>query len=185
MGSAPRSNVTLLLLLALLTTHPRTASRTGPDTHSATQCSDPLRFQVLLDKLGFSPGEIDGTDGPNLRRALSAFQTSVNLNASGTADCATWEALSQGAKVEALTDYQLTEVDAQGPYLDRPLPTDLAAQAQLESLSYASVRRSDRGAVSCLAATDCPSQQRPALRSGDNSPGTRGDALRSSEKADA
>src|SRR4051812_10469397 len=118
MGSAPPSNVTLLLLLALSATHPNPAARTRPHPYSATQCGNPLGFQVLLDKLGFSPGEIDGTDGPNLRRALSAFQTSVNLSVSGAADCATWEALSQGAKVEALTDYQLTEADAQGPYLD-------------------------------------------------------------------
>jgi peptidoglycan hydrolase-like protein with peptidoglycan-binding domain len=44
-------------------------------------CGDLLGFQVLLDRQGFSPGEIDGKPGDNFLHALAAFQTSRTLAA--------------------------------------------------------------------------------------------------------
>ena len=139
MGSAPEPRVTLFLLLTLFTAQPHTGDRTHAHGHSAMPCGNPLGFQVLLDKLGFSPGEIDGTVGPNLRRAITAFQASAGMESSGTPDCATWDALTRGNSPETLIEYEITEADVQGPYLDGPLPGELATQAKLPSLSYASV----------------------------------------------
>src|SRR5262245_24031075 len=56
-------------------------------------CGDYMSFQVLLDRQGFSPGEIDGHDGPNLARAITALQQARSLTASGKPDCETWQAL--------------------------------------------------------------------------------------------
>ena len=129
--------MTLLLLLTLLgiPPHPHRA----PARHTASTCTDPLSYQVRLDRAGFSPGEIDATLGPNLRRAISAFQTSVNIPATGRPDCRTSEALAGREGGDVLTDYAVTDADVNGNYLGEPLPPDLEEQAQFTALSYASI----------------------------------------------
>ena len=101
------------------------------------QCGDSLAFQVLLDRRGFSPGEIDGRPGPNLRRALTAFQQSAGIVTSGQADCATWAALD-GEGAEITTAYDIAAEDAQGPFAGQ-IPSELVEQAKLPSLAYRSL----------------------------------------------
>src|SRR5262245_17600589 len=48
-----------------------------------------LLVQVLLDRAGFSVGEIDGNAGAKTKKALMAFQTAKALPASGMPDAAT------------------------------------------------------------------------------------------------
>src|SRR5579885_3050309 len=52
------------------------------------------KAETLLDQAHFSPGEIDGQDGDNYRKALRAFQQANNLPQSGKLDAATWGALA-------------------------------------------------------------------------------------------
>ena len=97
---------------------------------------DTLAAQVMLDRAGFSPGEIDGKAGPNLRRALEAFQLARGLSRSGRIDDETWKALT-GTSAPSLTKYTTTEADVSGPFVPS-IPSDLMEQSRLEQLGYTS-----------------------------------------------
>jgi lipoprotein-anchoring transpeptidase ErfK/SrfK len=73
---------------------------------------------VILDRLRFSPGVVDGLDGENFHHALAAFQSAHGLDASGQLDAATWKALSSApeAAKPVMQTYTVTPEDAQGPY---------------------------------------------------------------------
>jgi lipoprotein-anchoring transpeptidase ErfK/SrfK len=98
--------------------------------------SENLAVQVMLDRAGFSSGEIDGRQGPNLKQALAAFQAAQQLTASGRLDNMTWQKLTGRAGTEApLVSYTISDADVAGPFT-ADIPSDLMAQSKLEALGY-------------------------------------------------
>jgi lipoprotein-anchoring transpeptidase ErfK/SrfK len=100
--------------------------------------SDPaliVKTEVLLDRDGFSPGEIDGKNGDNFRKALAAFQQAKNLPASGKLDPDTWNALLSDNTDPPLTSYTISENDVAGPF-DKRIPNELEKMPELQGLSY-------------------------------------------------
>jgi lipoprotein-anchoring transpeptidase ErfK/SrfK len=103
---------------------------------AALPCGDLVGFQVLLDRQGFSPGQIDGKAGANFLHALAALQSERKLQSSGQPDCGTWKALGADTAGPTVTAYTLTDEDAKGPF--EKVPPKLADQAKLEALGYQS-----------------------------------------------
>ncbi|MFL6262573.1 MAG: L,D-transpeptidase family protein [Thermoanaerobaculia bacterium] len=111
---------------------PAASQRGGPNPRSMGD------LQVLLDRVAFSPGVIDGKGGTNTRRALAAFQTANGLPATGAVDPATWQRLLSLAKInQMVVPYTLTPDDVKGPFFD--VPEDMDAKAKLPALGYSSV----------------------------------------------
>ncbi|WP_412060935.1 L,D-transpeptidase family protein [Rubrivirga sp. IMCC45206] len=97
------------------------------------------KLQVLLDRAGFSPGQIDGRWGDNTELALTWLQKAESLPATGIADRATVRALARrgDAPDSLVTTVALTADDVAGPF--EPLPADVYEKAKLDRLGYESL----------------------------------------------
>ncbi|AOF91560.1 L,D-transpeptidase [Sinorhizobium sp. RAC02] len=93
-------------------------------------------LQVFLDREGYSPGVIDGKKGSNVTKAIEAWQngTGETLDPNNADDILERLRLSGGM---AFTTYEITAVDAAGPYV-ASIPNDYAEKAALPHLSYTS-----------------------------------------------
>lgn len=97
-----------------------------------------LPVQLALDRLGFSPGVLDGKPGESLKLALAGFQTANSLTANGSLDDATKEAL---AKASVVAPTLLVRIPA--PFANQTFypdfPKGAAEQAKLPALGYRSL----------------------------------------------
>jgi len=130
--------LSLVMAAALASPHPQGGQPRGhARANSPAACGDVLSAQILLDRRGFSPGQIDGTIGANAAHALAAFQSAGNLQSTGKLDCDTWSALMSDTD-PVTTTYAITEADAAGPFTET-IPRDLVEQSHLAGLEYRSV----------------------------------------------
>lgn len=135
---------TLVIIVALLAgtaglaqTPARRSEAARPVPTSGTS-DETLTVQVMLDRAGFSPGEIDGRAGANLRRAIAAFQRTKGLGESGQVDEETRRQLTEATGNQpTLIEYVVREADVAGPFTPN-IPADLVAQSKLERLNYQS-----------------------------------------------
>ncbi len=97
----------------------------------------PADPQILLDRIGYSPGVIDGSWGENSRKAVAAFQQTHALPVTSEIDRATWDTLLSASGGGPVAMYTITPADAAGPFYQ--IPPKLEEQASLPALGYASL----------------------------------------------
>lgn len=97
-----------------------------------------LPVQVALDRLGFSPGVMDGKEGQSLKIALMGFQAANDLPESGALDAGTKAALGASAQIPA-TRLVTVPADFAAQSFNPDLPEDAADQAKLPALGYRNV----------------------------------------------
>jgi lipoprotein-anchoring transpeptidase ErfK/SrfK len=96
-----------------------------------------VKAQVLLDRAGFSPGEIDGRMGENVTTALRSFAEARGLPAQRRLTAAIWAALAATSEEPALIEYTITDEDVKGPFLDK-VPAKMEDMRGLKRLAYGS-----------------------------------------------
>lgn len=96
-----------------------------------------MQAQVVLDRLGFAPGVVDGKTGLSTRNAIKGFQKANELATSGTLDEATKQALGQWANIPATRVVTIPESFAADEFMI--LPNEPQDQAKLPRLGYESL----------------------------------------------
>lgn len=135
--------------IAQTKTEAATRDQNGADTmasndgaSSGETITDPqqrpvMQMQVVLERLGFAPGVIDGKQGASLANALKGFQEARNLPVTGELDAATRTALAEWRTIPATR--VVTIPQEWGQIAFATLPENPADQAKLKALAYESL----------------------------------------------
>ena len=118
-----RSGVAAGAVVGLLT-----MSASGQSEPDPPRSLDTLAIQVLLDRMQFSPGEIDGTEGLNTSNAVEAFERERGRR---VAD------LLLASTAPATVPYTITAADMATPIV-KVIPPDMMAKSKLPRLDYTS-----------------------------------------------
>jgi len=120
-----RSVKSIIIAAALL---PAMANAVAPDPAV-------LGAQVLLDRLGFGPGVIDGVRGLNFSKALKGYQEANGLTVSGQLDDATVSSFDAYRAMPTVIDVKLSPQILEGPFVG-PIPASETQQARMRTLGY-------------------------------------------------
>jgi len=93
-----------------------------------------MQAQVVLERLGFSSGVIDGREGRFFETAVRGFQDANRLGSTGEIDAATRAALARWERVPSTREVVIDADFARGPFV--AIPRDPQAQARLSAMSY-------------------------------------------------
>ena len=94
--------------------------------------------QILMDRIGSSPGAIDGLVGSNFDKA-SAAASEISGRFIDPNDKARLDAALEATGGPAFTQYTITESDI-NQYYAPSIPSDYAQKAQMPAMAYTSVR---------------------------------------------
>jgi lipoprotein-anchoring transpeptidase ErfK/SrfK len=121
--------VVLVVVAVLATTAAAQQNTAAPQQNTAAPPRDMLAVQVLVDRAGFSPGEIDGRGGKNTDLAIDAYERTTGSRV---------DDLVVAAPDPPTIKYTITAEDAATP-LVRSIPRDMMAKARLKRLGYTSL----------------------------------------------
>jgi lipoprotein-anchoring transpeptidase ErfK/SrfK len=116
-------------------------ARFGDNAPKTKSAFDPinLKAQVLLDRARFSPGEIDGRPGENLKKAIAAFEVTQDLAANWRLNTEVWAKLAATFDGPVLVEYTITDDDVKGPFIKK-VPLMMEDMKELDHLNYTSPR---------------------------------------------
>jgi lipoprotein-anchoring transpeptidase ErfK/SrfK len=100
-----------------------------------------VKAEMLLDRAGFSPGQIDGKWGDNSIKAMTAFAAANNLPPGKTLTPEIWAKLQTVSSEPILASYAVTQKDVKGPYVKK-IPAKMESMKPLKSLGYTSPEES-------------------------------------------
>jgi lipoprotein-anchoring transpeptidase ErfK/SrfK len=96
-----------------------------------------LPIQIALERLGFSPGVIDGKNGASLKIAILGFQAANDLEETGKLDAETKAVLGRFSSVPVTRLVVVPPDFAEQQFID--VPKDAADQAKLPALGYSNM----------------------------------------------
>lgn len=115
----------------------QTALLPRPEIPAQPTVKNVALLQILMDRMGISPGVIDNQAGSNVRKALKAARAKTGRDLTSLSeDQLRAELQANGGP--AFKSYTIQAGDVSGPFV-AAIPVDYAQKAQLPAMSYISV----------------------------------------------